>query len=126
MTRRSKPESFFSVASANESKSSGAFAILTTGVREFDPRMREVSFSLFSLEMESPSNTKSKSPALNCSMASRIVPADTTKYPADLQLMLRVAKSQESKPTARTTVFSGGQVDQGVYRLVWRGLRPQM
>ena len=60
----SELESFFSMGSSNESESAGVFPMHATGVREPDARISEVSFCLYSMEMELPSTTRSKSPAL--------------------------------------------------------------
>ena len=62
MLRRSAFESFLIVASANKSQSLEGFAIETTGVREPEARMSQVSLSLFSTEKELPNRTRSKSP----------------------------------------------------------------
>lgn len=57
---------FFSGASSNEPESAGEFPMHATGVCEPEARISEVNLCLFSMEMESPSTTRSKSPTLKC------------------------------------------------------------
>src|SRR5580658_5406516 len=81
-------ESFFSVEPANQSESREEFRMKATGVCAPDARIREVSLSLCSMEIQWPSTTRSKSPSLKRSIASPTESADTTKYPADLQTLV--------------------------------------
>ncbi len=76
------------VASAKVSESLEEFATHTTGVREPDARIKNVSLSLLSAGIEHPRRTKSKSPVLKWAIASLIDPEDVTKYPADCQAEL--------------------------------------
>jgi hypothetical protein len=76
------------LASAKVSESPEESATHTTGVREPDARIKNVSLSLLSAGIERPRRTRSKSPSLKCAMASLIDPADVTKHPADCQTEL--------------------------------------
>ena len=97
------------------------FGMQTTGVCEPAVRMRLVSLSLCSVEMERPSSTRSKSPTLNCSIASRIEPADITTYPADLKSEPCEVSRHESRPTARTTVICIATSKPGSSRVLPHG-----
>ncbi|MGB7742504.1 MAG: hypothetical protein WBL41_07070, partial [Terracidiphilus sp.] len=60
----------------------------TTGIREPDARIKNVSLSLLSAGIDRPRSTRSKSPSLKWAMASLIDQADVTKYPEDCQTEL--------------------------------------
>src|SRR5580658_7685738 len=67
---RSELDSFFNVESANHPESREEFPIEATGVCDPDARIRHVSLSLLSMEMELPSTTRSESLPLKRSIAS--------------------------------------------------------
>lgn len=109
------------VASAKLSQPVEESVIETTGVREPIARIRKVNLSRLLVGMEWPRRTRSKSPSLMWSIASLIDPVDVTMNPADCQSELCPARSDESRPTARTTVRDVMTSRMGIHRLTGQG-----